>query len=388
MTISKSLTTLLNSPAVRNRLAAFAPSETRVSPQIFHPEVFARLLYMEEKRAERSGESFGLMVLESATLFNPAVNGNAVTEILTLLPASIRESDICGWYRQGSALAVIFTEIGGLEETKAVSGPLVQRINRVLGAVVPPQQLDEIRISFRVLPKQWDAPRHPHESLIQEEFSKHGAAKVLHEVAKRTLDITGSLVAMILGLPLFLAVAIAVKATSRGPVLFRQKRIGQHGNHFTFFKFRSMYTGNDHAIHQEYAKNFIANGNGGGHNEAGQTQYKLVGDPRVTPVGRFIRRTSLDELPQFLNVLRGEMSLVGPRPPVPYEVECYKTWHLNRLATKPGITGLWQVTGRSRVKFDDMVRMDIRYNKARTIWLDIKLLLKTPLAVFSGNGAH
>jgi lipopolysaccharide/colanic/teichoic acid biosynthesis glycosyltransferase len=117
--------------------------------------------------------------------------------------------------------------------------------------------------------------------------------------------------------------------------------------------------------------------------------YKLTADPRVTPIGRLLRTTSLDELPQFLNVLMGDMSLVGPRPPIPYEVERYRPWHRTRLlATKPGITGLWQVGGRSRVKFDDMVRMDLRYAASWSLWLDIKILLKTPLAVFSTKGAH
>ena len=120
-----------------------------------------------------------------------------------------------------------------------------------------------------------------------------------------------------------------------------------------------------------------------------KSAYKLTADPRVTRVGSFLRKTSLDELPQFLNVLKGDMSLVGPRPPLPYEVECYKLWHRARLlAAKPGITGLWQVGGRSRVKFDDMVRMDLRYAASWSLWLDIKILLQTPHAVFSGNGAH
>jgi len=117
--------------------------------------------------------------------------------------------------------------------------------------------------------------------------------------------------------------------------------------------------------------------------------YKIVNDPRVTCVGRFLRKTSLDELPQFLNVLRGEMSLVGPRPALPYEVESYRTWHKTRLqGAKPGITGLWQIAGRSRVKFDEMVRMDLKYAKTWSLWLDIKILLQTPPAVLSGTGAH
>jgi lipopolysaccharide/colanic/teichoic acid biosynthesis glycosyltransferase len=187
----------------------------------------------------------------------------------------------------------------------------------------------------------------------------------------------------------FIAIFIAIKLTSRGPVLFRQVRIGQYGKRFTFLKFRSMYFRTDHTIHEQYVKRFIA-GAEGTEQSAGkdQKQYKLTADPRITPVGRFLRKTSLDELPQFLNVLTGEMSLVGPRPPVTYEFECYDLWHKQRLlAVKPGITGLWQVDGRSKVKFDDMVRLDIRYARSWSLWLDVKILLQTPGAVLSGDGA-
>ena len=148
-----------------------------------------------------------------------------------------------------------------------------------------------------------------------------------------------------------------------------------------------MYFKNDHTIHREYIKRFISAKTDC---EQGQQRpaYKLTADPRITPIGRFLRRTSLDELPQLLNVLTGEMSLVGPRPPIFYEFEAYHVWHKNRLlGAKPGITGLWQVEGRSRVKFDDMVRMDLRYAKSWSLWLDIKILLKTPAAVLSGAGA-
>jgi lipopolysaccharide/colanic/teichoic acid biosynthesis glycosyltransferase len=182
---------------------------------------------------------------------------------------------------------------------------------------------------------------------------------------------------------------MAIKLTSKGPVFFRQQRLGQYGRGFTFLKFRSMHPDSDPSIHREYVKRFI--GNGAAEKPAAEpaATYKLTVDPRVTPIGRFLRRTSLDELPQFLNVLWGDMSLVGPRPPVPYEVECYSAWHRTRLlAAKPGITGLWQVAGRSRVKFDDMVRMDLRYATSWSLWLDLKILLQTPLAVFTANGAH
>jgi lipopolysaccharide/colanic/teichoic acid biosynthesis glycosyltransferase len=191
--------------------------------------------------------------------------------------------------------------------------------------------------------------------------------------------------------PILAAIALAIKLTSKGPVIFEQERLGQFGTKFKCLKFRTMYTDNDPRIHREYVQNFIA----------GQTKqvtnsnnnepvvYKLTNDPRVTPVGRFLRKTSLDEFPQFFNVLRGEMSLVGPRPPVFYEFELYDYWHRRRVfELKPGVTGLWQVNGRSRTCFDDMVRLDLRYSQTWSLWLDLKILLATPLAVVAGNGAH
>ena len=190
--------------------------------------------------------------------------------------------------------------------------------------------------------------------------------------------------------PLFLAIAVAIKLTSKGPVFFRQQRIGHFGKPFVFVKFRSMYLNNDPKIHLDYIRQLISgkaekqpsNGNGKG-------VYKLTADPRVTRVGAFLRKTSLDELPQLINVLRGEMSLVGPRPPIPYEVDTYQTWHRRRvLEAKPGITGLWQVSGRSRVGFDEMVRLDVRYAMQRSFWLDLKILLLTPRAVILGDGAY
>jgi lipopolysaccharide/colanic/teichoic acid biosynthesis glycosyltransferase len=150
-----------------------------------------------------------------------------------------------------------------------------------------------------------------------------------------------------------------------------------------------MYAKNDPAIHQEYVRQLIAGGPGAEQNGRDSKVYKLTNDPRVTAVGKFLRRTSLDELPQLLNVLKGEMSLVGPRPPVPYEFDCYDIWHRRRLQTvKPGITGMWQVAGRSRVSFDEMVRLDLEYARSWSLWLDIKILLRTPRAVFSGEGAY
>ena len=201
---------------------------------------------------------------------------------------------------------------------------------------------------------------------------------------------TRSVLALLLCLPLLWIVGLAIKLSSRGPVLFRQKRVGQYGKRFVLLKFRSMHIGNDRSIHRDFVTKLIASEEVS-EAASGETQavYKLTNDKRVTRVGKFLRRTSLDELPQFFNVLKGDMSLVGPRPSVPYELEAYQTWHRRRvLDFKPGITGLWQVNGRSRVRFDEMVRLDLRYASTWSLWLDFKILLRTPGAVIAGTGAH
>jgi len=184
-------------------------------------------------------------------------------------------------------------------------------------------------------------------------------------------------------------IALAIRLSSKGPVLFKQERLGQFGKKFILLKFRSMRTDCDPRIHQEYVSQFIAGQVDSGSPSGDKTVFKIQADPRVTSVGRFLRKTSLDELPQFWNVLVGEMSLVGPRPPIPYEFTSYDLWHRRRvLEIKPGITGLWQVEGRSRTRFDDMVRLDLKYAQAWSIWLDVKILLQTPGAVLTGEGAH
>lgn len=358
---------------------------------ILSQELFARTLYVERKRTERSGRSFALMLLESTRLLNPKGDQQALDKVLLALSCSSRDTDTRGWYKKGSTIGVIYTELGVDADGQAVADALLTKVTKALASTLSISQIDQIRLTFHVFPEDWDklGPEDDIEPGLYDGVLHETAPKWLSRLAKRVMDIAGSLLALLFFLPLFLAIAIAIKLTSRGPVLFCQQRIGQYGRKFRFLKFRSMCVNNDPAIHREFVIRFIANQNGCSQASQGQSPYKLVADPRVTPIGRFLRRTSLDELPQFLNVLIGDMSLVGPRPPLPYEVERYQVWHRTRLtAAKPGITGLWQVAGRSRVKFDDMVRMDLRYATSWSLWLDIKILLQTPHAMFSGNGAH
>jgi lipopolysaccharide/colanic/teichoic acid biosynthesis glycosyltransferase len=224
-----------------------------------------------------------------------------------------------------------------------------------------------------------------------------------YSILKRSLDISVSALLLVLLAPLFLFLALLIMLDSPGSPIFAQERVasirrgGKQRHHsevetFTFYKFRTMYTNANSALHREFTKAYI---NGDEKtlitlqkaNPAENCKYKIANDPRITRVGRFLRKTSLDELPQFWNVLKGDMSLVGPRPPLPYEVEVYELGHLRRLEAKPGLTGLWQVTARSSVSFEEMVRLDIQYAESQSLWLDLKILCMTPMVVFSGKGA-
>ncbi|UCF79329.1 MAG: exopolysaccharide biosynthesis polyprenyl glycosylphosphotransferase [Candidatus Eiseniibacteriota bacterium] len=194
---------------------------------------------------------------------------------------------------------------------------------------------------------------------------------------KRGFDVALSLVGLLLGSPLACLIALAIKLDSPGPVLFKQVRVGQGGKPFVFYKFRSMFLGAE-GIKREFLHL----------NQMDGPVFKLLDDPRITRVGRFLRRSSLDELPQLFNVLKGEMSLVGPRPPVPEEVRLYEPWQMRRLAVKPGLTCLWQVSGRSMIGFEEWMRLDIQYIRNRSLLLDLQILLRTVPAVLSGTGAY
>jgi exopolysaccharide biosynthesis polyprenyl glycosylphosphotransferase len=208
-------------------------------------------------------------------------------------------------------------------------------------------------------------------------------------IGKRVLDLVVSILAVVVFAPLLILIALLVKLSSPGPVLFRQIRAGRNGTPFTFYKFRTMEHNIDDTIHREYATNFIGGKELRLRDEKNDRKiYKLPDDPRITPIGRILRRTSLDELPQLFNVLKGDMSLVGPRPPIAYELTIYKEWHKRRLKAKPGITGLWQVSGRSSVPFHDMVLLDIYYINRWSLSLDIEIILKTIPVVLYGKGAY
>jgi exopolysaccharide biosynthesis polyprenyl glycosylphosphotransferase len=207
-------------------------------------------------------------------------------------------------------------------------------------------------------------------------------------VVKRASDVFLASAALLLLAPVWLLIALLIKLDSRGPVLYRQERVGMDGRIFLFLKFRTMRPDADDSAHRDYQRRLIQGQPGTNLGDTERPVYKLHADPRVTRVGRLLRRLSLDELPQLLNVLRGDMSVVGPRPPIPYEVEAYALWHRKRLDMKPGLTGLWQVSGRNRLSFDEMVRLDLFYIENWSLLLDLRIILKTLPVVLRGDDAY
>ena len=199
----------------------------------------------------------------------------------------------------------------------------------------------------------------------------------VYEICKRTIDIIGAGLGLILLSPIIAVVACAVKVTSKGPIFFSQKRVGKNGELFEMYKFRSM------VVNAEELK-----GNLEDQNEMSGPMFKIKDDPRVTKVGKFIRKTSIDELPQLWNVLKGDMSLVGPRPSLPKEVEQFDNWMFKRLSVRPGLTCYWQVSGRNNIDFEDWMKLDCRYVDERNLWIDIKLIFKTVFVLFGDKNAH
>jgi exopolysaccharide biosynthesis polyprenyl glycosylphosphotransferase len=254
----------------------------------------------------------------------------------------------------------------------------------------PPQWLNRGKTTT-ILKMQWSLPGQMALTWpLYSDLLEESAIANLQKWIKRAIDIIGALIGILVFSPLMFIIAILIKITSPGPILFKQERKGFLGKKFTFLKFRSMYTGCDENRHKEYVTDLIKNNhNNANYSSGDRPLYKMEVDPRITPFGKFLRRSSLDELPQLLNVLKADMSLVGPRPPIPYEVEKYENWHLRRvLEVKPGITGLWQVKGRSATTFNEMVRLDISYVNNWSLWLDFKIILQTIWAVLSTKGAY
>jgi lipopolysaccharide/colanic/teichoic acid biosynthesis glycosyltransferase len=358
----------------------------RFRGHILGPEVFRAALVRERKRSDRTGEPFGLLLVEAACgpdtsaarLWGPALDA---------VRAIKRYIDVAGWL-DGRRLGVIMPQIraADLPEARERFHVLLQQ---ELAARLGVETAGRFSVRLHVYPEPHSGRAQgswPVDTILYTDLRRR-AGEAVYTAAKRALDVAGSLSLLATLSPLLLLIAALVRCSSPGAILFRQTRVGYMTKPFTMLKFRTMYSNADPRLHREFVSSFIKARSSG--DEAGRNGFfKLTDDPRITPVGRLLRSTSLDELPQLWNVLRGDMSLVGPRPPLAYELEQYEPWHRRRvLEAKPGITGLWQVIGRSRTTFDEMVRLDLRYASQRSFWSDLKILLATPVAVLFRRGA-
>ena len=339
---------------------------------------FLTLLRREQRRADRSRAPLSVVLYRDAGGRLSQPQGGQL--LIDTMHGLKRETDTVG--RLGDNLIALLCPDTGAEGARSLMRKIADRAQEcnwlALTITYPDELFDKLEngvahaLDFAVVP--------PNDSA--------GPPDAGYSL-KRALDIVGALVALVLFSPILIAAAIAISLTSPGPVIFKQIRLGKGGVPFVFYKFRSMASEVDDAIHRRFVADLIgASGRGDAAVALNGSLYKLEADPRVTPIGRVIRRTSIDEFPQLFNVLKGDMSLVGPRPPLRYEAEKYQSWHLRRIiGVKPGITGLWQVEGRSRVSFNDMVRLDLRYIRSCSLWLDLKILLKTVKAVLRCDGA-
>lgn len=348
-------------------------------------EIPARPNFQQELRRERLRADRSKLPLSTAifSIYGDK-SGEALhfqkQQFIALLRSTVRETDIVGDLSDGR-IAVLLTDTDA-KGREAFIRKLLNRCSDIPVSIVartyPEQTFDYLFGEVHGI----DEAHMFFPDISPNQFR-------LAYPSKRCLDIIGALAGIAISLPLMAFVAIAIKLTSPGPIIFRQIRLGEKGRQFVIYKFRSMAINADDQIHRNYVEHLIT-GNIKAINQgnAEAPLYKIKGDPRVTWIGRIIRKTSIDELPQFFNVLKGEMSLVGPRPPLPYEVEKYQSWHLQRIfEMKPGITGIWQVDGRSRTSFDEMVRLDLEYLRRCSLTLDVKILLKTVKVVLQGAGA-
>jgi lipopolysaccharide/colanic/teichoic acid biosynthesis glycosyltransferase len=360
-----------------------ATGDARLRDQDQPGEVLPRPYFLRQLRREKRRTDRTKAPLSLALFHFDAANGRAlgqVAALLAVLREGMRETDVLGRL-EPDVIAVLLPDTSR-PGTEAFVRKIAQRA---------------VGLSYSSTTGTY--PDHLFESLATDEHQVidfhplylDGAADARRPGyrLKRSIDVVGALVGLLVCAPIMLAALVAVIATSTGPAIFRQVRIGRRGLPFVFYKFRSMITGADDRIHRDFVDSLIK----GEHESIDQggdagPAYKLKSDPRVTRVGEFLRKTSIDELPQLFNVLKGDMSLVGPRPPLPYEVEKYQSWHLRRtLEVRPGITGLWQVEGRSRTTFDEMVRLDLRYIRTCSLFVDLKILLKTVVVVLRQDGA-
>lgn len=350
---------------------------------------FRRMLVLERRRSERTRAPFLLMQAEPEDRKEQAGESATLRKMAEVMLRDSRATDLVGWYQDETALGVLFTGLAPGDRTSML-GTIAERVKATLERDLTVDDCEKVRLSFHFFPDDWDfsASGNPGDPALYIDATLTSSRKRVQLGIKRIIDVVFSATVLVVLSPLLLWIALTIIATSDGPVFSRQKRVGQFGKQFVFLKFRTTYVDKREEMDERFASRLVGGAPLQHMRDDEEARLDLHEDARITVIGRLLRRLSLDELPQLLNVLKGEMSLVGPRPPIPYEVEAYQTWHRRRiLAAKPGMTGIWQVNGRGRVKFDDMVRMDLRYATAWSPWLDLKILLLTPFAIIRGSGA-
>jgi len=337
---------------------------------IHSSDAFRTILERERARAERTGQSFSLAVFgidkENGT------DAASLERLGYVLVQKVRICDEVGWY-DGNRIGAILpgTSAEGARQFTDIIKERIKDFAPHLTCTIYsyPSSLKKSDVHQKDL-KESQAPFHTGKSIRRLEIL---FARPI-PIWKRLVDFFGALLFMILLSPLFLLIALFIKIVSPGPVFYRQERIGYLGRPFTFWKFRTMHVNNDATGHEQYLHHLIEG-------DAPMAKLDDGRDPRIIPFGKFFRYSCLDEFPQLINVLLGDMSLVGPRPCLPYEAEKFLQWHTRRFDTVPGMTGLWQVSGKNRTTFKEMIRLDIRYSRKMSPWLDAKILLLTGPAI-------
>jgi lipopolysaccharide/colanic/teichoic acid biosynthesis glycosyltransferase len=357
----------------------------RPNQPFFNEPEFRGFLIRERKRSDRTKSPLLLALIDVSVIARADMSNHLMQgKIREGLEKCSREVDLRGWYKESQEIGILYSDI----RLDAVDG-IITKLKNFIKAVFGETMCQAITVRHVVYPL--DVAQHPltseiERSILYPEEDLATPSTRFQRVLKRFSDIALASSALVVFMPVFAVIAALIKLSSPGPVIYRQERLGYGGKRFKLYKFRSMKPNCETGSHKDFVLALIKGGPTGPTADTGI--YKIVNDPRITRIGQILRKTSLDELPQLFNVLKGEMSLVGPRPPIPYEVEAYAPWHRRRLLEAiPGITGLWQIEGRSHTSFDDMVRMDIRYSTSWSLWLDIKLLFKTPVSVLVGKGA-
>lgn len=339
------------------------------SQKLYSIDEFNLIIMRERFRSDRNNQKFSLVTFDIGSNKDTSL----ISHLFEIITSRVRISDEIGWFDE-RRIAILLPDTE-LKDAQRIAHSLCK--NSKVSAPTPGWCVPACTVYMYPSLKWIDGESYTEPSCPQ--VNVHEKIAVGHRMPfwKRSMDIIGSAIGLLILSPLLLFVAVMIKLVSHGPIFFAQERIGKSRRIFKLLKFRSMKVDNDVAVHREYLKELI-NGDGNGD----KPMVKMESDDRIFPFGRFIRKTCLDELPQLINVFKGDMSLVGPRPCIPYEAEDYLRWHARRFDITPGMTGLWQVSGKNRTTFKEMIRLDIKYAVELTFWLDIMILFKTPFVVF------